>query len=166
TGVQGARLADLFARTHHPDGTKPPPIDTNYYETFNRGNVTLVNVRSAPIVEITPTGLTTTEREYDLDVIVFATGFDAMTGSLLQMDLRGVGGLRLADKWADGPRTYLGLQIVGVPNLFTITGPGSPSVLVNMPVAIEQHVEWVSDCIDYLYKNGLSRIEATEHAQD
>jgi cyclohexanone monooxygenase len=89
-----------------------------------------------------------------------------MTGSLLEMDLRGVGGLRLADKWADGPRTYLGLQIVGFPNLFTITGPGSPSVLVNMPGAIEQHVEWVSDCIAYLYRNGLSRIEATEPAQD
>jgi cation diffusion facilitator CzcD-associated flavoprotein CzcO len=164
--VKDPATAELLCPTDHPYGTKRPPIDTNYYETFNRGNVTLVNVRSAPIVEFTPTGLKTTEREYDLDVIVFATGFDAMTGSLLQMDLRGVGGLRLADKWADGPRTYLGLQIVGFPNLFTITGPGSPSVLVNMPVAIEQHVEWVSDCIDYLYKNGLSRIEATEDAQD
>jgi len=164
--VKNPATAELLCPTDHPYGTKRPPIDTDYYETFNRDNVNLVDVRSAPIVEITRKGLRTEDAEYDLDVIVFATGFDAMTGALLQMDIRGVGGLRLADKWTDGPRTYLGLQVVGFPNLFTITGPGSPSVLSNMPVAIEQHVEWVSDCIEYLNEHGLSRIEATEEAQD
>jgi cation diffusion facilitator CzcD-associated flavoprotein CzcO len=164
--VKDPATAELLCPTDHPYGTKRPPIDTNYYETYNRENVTLVDVRKAPIVEITPTGLRTEDAEYDLDTIVFATGFDAMTGALLEMDIRGVNGRRLADKWADGPRTYLGLQIVGFPNLFTITGPGSPSVLTNMPVAIEQHVEWVSDCIEYLRRHGLSRIEATEEAQD
>jgi cation diffusion facilitator CzcD-associated flavoprotein CzcO len=99
-------------------------------------------------------------------VLVFATGFDAMTGALLDIDIRGVGGLSLRDAWGDGPRTYLGLQIAGFPNLFTITGPGSPSVLTNMPVAIEQHVEWISDCITYLLKHGLKRIEATDEAQE
>jgi cation diffusion facilitator CzcD-associated flavoprotein CzcO len=164
--VKDPATAELLCPTDHPYGTKRPPIDTDYYETFNRDNVTLVDVRKAPIVEITPTGVKTEDAEYDLDTIVFATGFDAMTGALLQMNIRGVDGLRLADKWADGPRTFLGLQIVGFPNLFTVTGPGSPSVLTNMPVAIEQHVEWVSNCIEYLGKHGLSRIEATEEAQD
>jgi cation diffusion facilitator CzcD-associated flavoprotein CzcO len=164
--VKDPATAELLCPTDHPYGTKRPPIDTDYYETFNRENVTLVDVRKAPIVEIIPTGIKTTDAEYALDTIVFATGFDAMTGALLQMDIRGVDGVRLVDRWADGPRTYLGLQIVGFPNLFTITGPGSPSVLTNMPVAIEQHVEWVSNCIEYLRKNRLSRIEATEEAQD
>jgi cation diffusion facilitator CzcD-associated flavoprotein CzcO len=164
--VKDPETAELLCPTDHPYGTKRPPIDTDYYETFNRDNVTLVDVRKAPIIEITPNGLRTEDAEYELDIIVFATGFDAMTGSLLKMDIRGVNGLRLEDKWADGPRTYLGLQVVGFPNLFTITGPGSPSVLTNMPVAIEQHVEWVSDCIDHLNRHGLSRIEATEAAQD
>jgi cation diffusion facilitator CzcD-associated flavoprotein CzcO len=164
--VKDPATAELLCPTDHPYGTKRPPIDTNYYETFNRDNVSLVDVRSAPIVELTSNGLRTEAADYDLDVIVFATGFDAMTGALLEMDIKGVDGLRLADKWADGPRTYLGLQVVGFPNLFTITGPGSPSVLSNMPVAIEQHVEWVSDCIEYLNNHGLSRIEATEAAQD
>jgi cyclohexanone monooxygenase len=97
---------------------------------------------------------------------VFATGFDAMTGSLLKIDIRGANGLRLADAWADGPRTYLGLQIAGFPNLFTITGPGSPSVLMNMPVAIEHHVDWIADCIAYMREHGKRRVEPTERAQD
>ena len=97
---------------------------------------------------------------------MFATGFDAMTGSLLRMDIRGAGGVRLADAWADGPRTMLGLQVAGFPNLFTITGPGSPSVLLNMPVAIEHHVDWIADCIDYMREHGWTRVEATESAQD
>ncbi|MDA1074912.1 MAG: NAD(P)/FAD-dependent oxidoreductase [Proteobacteria bacterium] len=164
--VKDPATAELLCPTDHPYGTKRPPIDTDYYQSFNRDNVTLVDVRTKPIVQITPAGLRTEDAEYDLDIIVFATGFDAMTGALLNMDIRGLNGTRLADKWADGPRSYLGLQIVGFPNLFTITGPGSPSVLTNMPVAIEQHVEWVSDCIDYMNRHGLSRIEATEDAQE
>jgi cation diffusion facilitator CzcD-associated flavoprotein CzcO len=164
--VEDPATAELLCPVDHPYGTKRPPIDTDYYETFNRDNVSLVDVRKAPIVEITPSGLRTEAGEHELDALVFATGFDAMTGALLQLDIRGVDGLRLADAWSDGPRTYLGLQVVGFPNLFTITGPGSPSVLTNMPVSIEQHVEWVSDCIEYLRRNGLSRIEATEQAQE
>ncbi len=164
--VNDPEVAEMLVPKGHPYGSKRPPIDTDYFETFNRDNVTLVDVRESPIVEITEHGLRTEAGEYDLDVIVFATGFDAMTGSLLRLNIRGLGGQTLADKWADGPRTYLGLQIAGFPNLFTITGPGSPSVLVNMPTAIEQHVEWISDCIDHMRAKGLSRIEANEDAED
>src|SRR5581483_10050232 len=145
--VHDPKVAEMLTPRDHPYGSKRPPIDTDYFETFNRDNVTLVDLRSTPIEEITPTGLRTTAGHHDLDVIVFATGFDAITGSLLQIDIRGRGGLRLRDKWADGPLTYLGLQVAGFPNLFTITGPGSPSVVSNMPTSIEQHVEWICDCI-------------------
>ncbi|HEY5679099.1 MAG TPA: NAD(P)/FAD-dependent oxidoreductase [Pseudomonadales bacterium] len=163
--VKDPEVAELLIPHDHPYGTKRPPLDTNYFETYNRDNVTLVDVRSAPIKEITPRGVRTARDEYELDVIVFATGFDAMTGALLAMNIEGSGGLRLSDKWANGPVTYLGLQVAGFPNLFTITGPGSPSVLANMPVAIEQHVEWVSDCLEHLYANGISRIETTQAAE-
>ncbi len=164
--VKDPATAELLCPTDHPYAAKRPPIDTDYYETFNRDNVTLVDIRSDPIVEITKTGLRTGKASYELDVIVFATGFDAMTGSLLRMDIRGAGGVRLADKWKDGPRTLLGLMVAGFPNLFTVTGPGSPSVLVNMPVAIEQHVDWISDCVAYMAEKGVTRIEATEEAED
>lgn len=164
--VKDPSVAELLLPTDHPYGTKRPPIDTNYYDTFNRENVELVNVRDAPIVEITHSGVKTTQGDYDLDVLVFATGFDAMTGPLLAMDVRGTNGVTLNEAWEAGPRTYLGLQVAGFPNLFTITGPGSPSVLTNMPVSIEQHVEWVTDCIEYLRKHGFSRIEAKDDAQE
>jgi len=164
--VRDPKVAEALLPHDHPYGTKRPPIDTDYYETFNRDNVTLVNLRETPIEEITPHGVRTSAADYPLDVLVFATGFDAMTGALLNMNIRGAGGLRLADKWEHGPRTYLGLQIAGFPNLFTVTGPGSPSVLTNMPVAIEQHVEWISDCIAYLRDRQVSRIEATEDAEE
>ena len=152
--VNDPHTAELLCPKGYPYGAKRPPIDTDYYETFNRDNVSLVDIGETPIEAITPTGLRTTAAEYELDVIVFATGFDAMTGSLLRMDVRGAGGVRLADAWADGPRTMLGLQIAGFPNLFTITGPGSPSVLMNMPVAIEYHVDWIAECIDYMREHG------------
>jgi cation diffusion facilitator CzcD-associated flavoprotein CzcO len=164
--VKDPETAELLCPKDHPYGSKRPPIDTDYYVTFNRENVSLVDIRSAPIEEITPTGLRTKHAEYEFDVIVFATGFDAMTGSLLRIDIRGAGGLRLADAWAEGPRTYLGLQVAGFPNLFTITGPGSPSVLVNMPVAIEHHVDWISECLERMREQGKTRVEATEDAQD
>lgn len=157
------------AETLIPDYTihcKRPVMDSGYFETFNRSNVLLVDINAAPIEAITPTGVRTSGAEFDFDIIVLATGFDAMTGALLKIDIRGRGGLTLREKWADGPVNYLGLQVPGFPNLFTITGPGSPSVLTNMIVAIEQHVEWVADCIHYLAENGLSCIEATEDAQD
>jgi cation diffusion facilitator CzcD-associated flavoprotein CzcO len=164
--VNDQNVAKKLLPNDHPYATKRPPIDTNYFETFNRDNVLLVDVRESPIEEITPAGLRTGDKEYELDILVFATGFDAMTGPLLSMDIHGSGGRTLAEAWQAGPRTYLGLQIAGFPNLFTITGPGSPSVLTNMPVAIEQHVEWISDCIEYLREHDLSRIEAKEASQE
>jgi cyclohexanone monooxygenase len=147
-------------------GCKRICVDTGYYDTYNRPNVTLVDVRTAPIEAITPTGLRTTEAAYDLDDIVFATGFDAMTGALTRMDIRGVGGVLLKDAWAEGPKTYLGLCVAGFPNLFIIAGPGSPSVLTNMLPSIEQHVNWIGRTIEDLRARGLSRIEAEPAAQE
>jgi cation diffusion facilitator CzcD-associated flavoprotein CzcO len=164
--VKNPQTAEILADIDHPYAAKRPPIDTGYFETFNRDNVTLVDLRATPIECITPRGIRTSEREYPLDIIVFATGFDAMTGPLLRIDIRGRDGVRLADTWAAGPRNYLGLQVSGFPNMFTITGPGSPSVLCNMPVAIEQHVEWITDCIAHMRERGLSRIEASTPAMD
>ncbi len=145
---------------------KRPVLDSGYFETYNRSNVLLVDINAAPIQAITPDGIRTTDADYDLDLIVLATGFDAMTGALLRIDIRGRDGLPLSDAWASGPVNYLGLQVSGFPNLFTITGPGSPSVLTNMMVAIEQHVEWVTDCIAFMVENGHASIEATEEAQE
>ena len=164
--VRDPAVAELLCPKDHPFGTKRLCVDSDYYETYNRDNVTLVDIRHAPIEKITPRGLRTGGVEYEFDVIVFATGFDAMTGALLRIDIRGREGLRLADEWEAGPRTYLGLTIAGFPNLFAITGPGSPSVLTNMVVSIEQHVEWVVDCIAHLRECGFSGIEATRSAQD
>ncbi len=128
--------------------------------------MSLVNLRATPIESITAQGIKTKDAEYPLDIIIFATGFDAMTGSLLKMDIQGRDGLTLKDYWHAGPRNYLGLQVPGFPNMFTITGPGSPSVLCNLPPAIEQHVNWITDCIRTLRDQGLQRIEATEHASE
>jgi cation diffusion facilitator CzcD-associated flavoprotein CzcO len=128
--------------------------------------VTLVDVKAAPIQQIEPAGVRTADGVYPLDIIVFATGFDAMTGPMLRMNITGRNGMSLAQAWEAGPRTYLGLQIAGFPNLFTVTGPGSPSVLCNMPVAIEQHAEWIANCIAHMRALGLERIEATQDAAD
>ena len=164
--VKDPATAELLCPKDYPFGTKRPCVDTRYFETFNRDNVTLVDVKSSPIEEITPTGLRTQGAEYEFECLVFATGFDAMTGALLSIDIRGRSGQSLKQAWESGPRTYLGLQVVGFPNLFTITGPGSPSVLTNMIVSIEQHVDWIADCVNYLREHGLSTIEATVEAQD
>jgi cyclohexanone monooxygenase len=147
-------------------GCKRLCVDTGYYASFNRPNVTLVDLREAPIEAITPTGLRTRREAYALDSIVFATGFDAMTGALLGVDIRGRSGRSLQEKWAAGPRTYLGLGSEGFPNLFIITGPGSPSVLSNMVPSIEQHVDWIARCIEFLGERGLARIEPTAAAED
>ncbi len=128
--------------------------------------MTLVDVRTAPIVEITPTGLRTADESFELDVIVYATGFDAMTGALLSMDIQGRGAQTLAQKWAEGPRAYLGVASAGFPNLFMITGPGSPSVLSNMMTSIEQHVDWIADYLRYVRENGLAEVEAQVEAED
>ena len=164
--VRDPKVAEILAPRDYPIGTKRMCVDTNYYDTFNRDNVTLVNLRETPIEAITPHGLRTSDAEYTLDAIVFAIGFDAMTGALLNIDIRGRRGERLQQKWAAGPRTYLGLAIAGFPNLFTITGPGSPSVLSNMIVSIEQHVDWIADCIAYLRERGRGSIEATPEAEE
>ena len=164
--VNDPTTAEMLCPKGYPYGAKRPPIDTNYFETFNRDNVSLVDLGSSPIEAITPTGLRTSTGEHELDVIVFATGFDAMTGSLLRMNITGSGDRSLADAWAEGPRTLLGLQVAGFPNFFTITGPGSPSVLTNVPVAIEHHVEWIAECLRFMHEHGFTRIEATESAQD
>lgn len=164
--VKDPAVAELLCPKDHPIGTKRPCVDTEYFETYNRDNVTLVDVRSAPIESITEKGVLTGGAEYELDALVFATGFDAMTGALFNIDIRGKGGESLKERWAEGPRSYLGLAVEGYPNLFTITGPQSPSVLSNMMVSIEQHVEWISDCVDYLRRNEIVAIEATRAAQD
>jgi cyclohexanone monooxygenase len=158
-------VAELLCPSH-TIACKRPVLDSGYFETFNRPNVLLVDIHSTPIREITPAGVRTASAHYELDCLIFATGFDGMTGALLGIELRGRGGLALRDKWAAGPRNYLGLSVAGFPNLFTITGPGSPSVLTNMMVAIEQHVEWVADCIGYLREQNHACIEATVAAED
>jgi len=160
--VKAAILSDI----DHPFAAKRPPIDTDYFETFNRDNVSLVDLRATPIVEIVPEGIRTTDATYPLDIIVFATGFDAMTGALLKIAIEGRDGLTLQQAWKAGPRNYLGLQVPGFPNFFTVTGPGSPSVLCNLPVAIEQHVDWITDCIARMRERGLSRVEATDEAAE
>jgi cation diffusion facilitator CzcD-associated flavoprotein CzcO len=162
--VKDPKTAAILSNIDHPYAAKRPPIDTDYFETYNRPNVSLVDLKATPIERITEAGIRTTETEYPLDVIVFATGFDAMTGPLLRMNIRGRNGAALKDVWEAGPRNYLGLQVGGFPNLFTITGPGSPSVLCNMPVAIEQHVEWITNCIAFMRARGLERIEARPDA--
>jgi cyclohexanone monooxygenase len=145
-------------------GCKRLCVDTGYYEAFNQPNVRLVDISASPIEAITPAGIRTSAEEVDLDAIVFATGFDAMTGALLKIDIRGRDGATLRDAWSEGPRTYLGLGTPGFPNLFTITGPGSPSVLTNMVVSIEHHVEWIGDCLDHLRANGIATIEPEPEA--
>ncbi len=147
-------------------GCKRLCVDTGYFETFNRRNVTLVDVRKSPIEEITEQGLRTRDKRYELDSIVFATGFDAMTGALMSIDIRGRAGISLEGKWAEGPRTYLGVGTAGFPNLFIMTGPGSPSVLSNMVPAAEQHANWISRCIDYMRVRGMERIEPAVEAEN
>jgi cation diffusion facilitator CzcD-associated flavoprotein CzcO len=166
TTVHDPVVAEKLIPKTYAYGTKRQPLDTNYYETFNKPNVVLVDAAAdGPIEEITATGVRAAGRLHELDIIVIATGFDAMTGPLKKLGIQGRGGKSLAGDWADGPQSYLGLSVAGFPNLFTITGPQSPSVLSNMPVSIEQHVEWVTDCIEHMQKNDLHTIEATPEAQ-
>lgn len=164
--VEDPTTAELLCPTDHPFGTKRPCLDTDYYATYNLDHVDLVDLHTTPITRITPTGIELDGAEArEFDSIVFATGFDAMTGALVSVDLRGRDGLTLKQKWADGPTTYLGLTSVGFPNLFTITGPGSPSVLSNMMVSIEQHVDWVTDALIDLRGRNLTVIEPTPTAE-
>ncbi|MGW0811240.1 flavin-containing monooxygenase [Nonomuraea sp. NPDC002799] len=166
TIVTDPEVAERLTPRDHPIGSKRICVDTDYYATFNRPDVTLVDVREHPIQEITPTGVRTTAADHPADMIVYATGYDALTGPLLGIDITGKGGLSLRSKWAAGPRTYLGLMTAGFPNLFTITGPGSPSVLSNMMVSIEQHVDWIAACIARLRAGGVAAIDADPLAED
>jgi acetyl esterase/lipase/cation diffusion facilitator CzcD-associated flavoprotein CzcO len=163
--VHDPQLAAALSPTNHFYGTKRPCIDTEYYETFNLPHVRLVDLRREPIRTITETGIDTASRSFAFDAIVYATGFDAMTGAIVGIDIRGRDGLSLAAKWRDGPRTYLGVMTQGVPNFFTVTGPGSPSVLSNMVVSIEQHVEWIGTCLAYMREQKLTTIEPTATAE-
>lgn len=163
--VKDPRTAELLCPTDHPIGTKRLILDTNYFETFNQEHVELVDVRSAPIERIIPTGLRTAAAEYELDAIVFATGFDAMTGAMKEIDIRTDSGQDIRTKWEDGPRTYLGIMMAGFPNLFMVTGPQSPGVKSQMILAIEQHVDFIAGCLQSMHSNGHNRIEADAMAE-
>ncbi len=158
-------LAAKVVPLDHPIGTKRVCLDSGYFETLTQGHVALVDARDEPVVAITQTGVQTRGQHYPVDALVFATGFDAMTGALLAIDIRTDEGVSLRDRWSAGPVSYLGLAVAGFPNLFTVTGPGSPSVLSNMVVSIEQHVEWIAHCLAWMRARGFDRIEASEPAQ-
>ncbi|OLO25743.1 cyclohexanone monooxygenase [Streptomyces sp. MNU77] len=164
--VKDPAVAGLLCPTDHPIGTKRICMDTDYFATYNRRNVTLVSLRDNPFERVTRTGVRAGGTDHAVDAIVFATGYDAMTGPLNSIDIRGLGGVPLREEWAVGPRTYLGVASAGFPNLFMVTAPGSPSVLSNMFVSIEQHVDWITDAIDHAHRAGIRRIEADRRAQD
>jgi cyclohexanone monooxygenase len=164
--VKDPRTAELLCPNDHPIGTKRLILDTDYFETYNRDNVTLVDIRNQPIEKITAKGVRTAAAEYELDAIVFATGFDAMTGAMKEIDIRTDAGLSIQQKWEHGPRTYLGITMAGFPNLFMVTGPQSPGVKSQMILACEQHVDWIADCLRHLYDHGYARIVAEEEAED
>jgi cyclohexanone monooxygenase len=159
-------LADLLIPNDHPIGTKRICTDTNYFRTFNEPHVTLISVRNTPIVSVDATGINTSESRYDVDAIVLATGFDALTGALAKVDIVGRGGEMLRDDWAAGPRTYLGLGVDGFPNLFVVSGPGAPAVLANMVLHAEAHVNWIAEAISYLDEHGYAALEATTDSVD
>ena len=164
--VKDPATAEDLCSQNYPVGMKRPCLDTNYYETFNEPHVHLVNLRRTPIVDMSASSVKTADKDIELDALVLATGFDAMTGTLARIDIRGVGGKTLAQKWADGPITYLGITAAGFPNLFMVTGPSSPSVLSNMLVSIEQHVDWITGCVKHMRSQGLSTIEPTHEAEE
>ncbi|HEX9032900.1 MAG TPA: alpha/beta hydrolase fold domain-containing protein, partial [Streptosporangiaceae bacterium] len=165
SAVNDPETAEALCPKDHYFGTKRPCLDTGYFETYNLPHVRLVDLRKQPIISITEAGIDTAEESFDVDAIVFATGFDAMTGPLVAVDVAGRDGLSLKEKWAAGPSTYLGLMTTGFPNFFMITGPGSPSVLSNMTVSIEQHVDWVADCLKDMREDGFETIEPTALAE-
>lgn len=164
--VKDPAVAEKLIPTDHPFGSKRVPMETNYYETYNRENVHLVDIRETPIEEITPEGIKTTDGFYDLDVIIFATGFDAVTGALDRIEIRGRNGLSLKDAWADGPVTFLGLQSRGFPNFYTLVGPHNGSTFCNVGVCGGLQAEWVTRMISYMKERGLTCAEPTEQAQD
>ena len=164
--VKDPQTARLLQPDNHPIGSKRICVDTDYYATFNRPNVTLIDIRTDGIERILPNAVRAGGKDYEVDAIVLATGFDAMTGSVAKIEICGRNGRTLNQKWADGPKTYLGLMSAGFPNLFIITGPGSPSVLSNMIVSIEQHVDWITECLAWMRGRGLEVIEASSEAEE
>jgi cyclohexanone monooxygenase len=164
--VSDPATAKRLQPENHPIGSKRICVDTDYYATFNRPNVELVDIRAGGIEEILPNAVRAGGKDYEIDALVLATGFDAMTGSVAKIDIRGRGARTLKQKWAEGPKTYLGLMSEGFPNLFIITGPGSPSVLSNMIVSIEQHVDWIADCLAFIRNRGLASMEATRDEEE
>lgn len=164
--VRKPEVAEKLLPRGFPFGTKRPCLGDTYYSTYNRDDVTLVDLRSTPIERIVPEGVVTSEGLQELDVLIYATGYDALTGALTQIDVRGLKGRRLTDKWVDGAKTYLGLMTAGFPNLFTVTGPGSPGPLANMSMSIEQHVDWITRCMEYLREHKVSRIDADKQAEE
>lgn len=163
--VNDPETAEKLCPKDHPLGAKRICVGSDYYETYNRPNVTLVDLRADPIVRVEPNAVVTGSGRHAIDVLVSATGYDALTGALTAIDITGRDGVTLAGKWAQGPTNYLGLMTADFPNLFVITGPGSPSVLVNMVVGIEQHVEWIADCIAWMDAEGVQTIEADPAAE-
>lgn len=163
--VKDSQVAEVLTPRDHPIFGRRPCVDTDFYATFNRDNVTLVDLRATPIEAFVAEGIKTTDATYEFDAVVFATGFDAITGALLNIDIRGLNGQTLRDKWADGPRTYPGVMTAGFPNLFMITGPGSPSVLSNVVVSIEQHVEWITDLLKYIDDGNFGSAQPTDEAE-
>ena len=163
--VNDPKVAAKLIPTNHGFGTRRVPLESGYYEVFNQMNVSLVDVRETPIERITPTGIKTSQAAYEFDMIIYATGFDAITGAFNRIDFTGRDGQRLRYKWADGPRTYLGLQIEGFPNLFTLVGPHNAATFCNIPRCIEQNVDWVTALIRHMREKGYSRVEATVEAE-
>ena len=164
--VNDPAVAEKLIPTNHGFGTRRVPMETGYYEVYNQPNVRLVDVNETPIERITPTGIKTSDDAYQFDMIIYATGFDAITGAFDRIDIRGRGGARLKDKWADGPRTYLGLQVAGFPNMLTLVGPHNAATFCNIPRCIEQNVDWVTDLLRYMGERGHTRIEPTLAAED
>ena len=158
--------AEKLIPTDHGFGTRRVPLETHYYEAYNRDNVHLVDLNDTPIERVTPAGIKTSDREYEFDVIIYATGFDAITGAFDRIEFTGVGGRKLSDKWQEGPITYLGLQTTGFPNMIILAGPQGGSVSTNFPRGIEEAVDWATELLRYLRKNGYSRVEPTQEAED
>jgi len=158
--------AEKLIPKDHGFGLRRVPMETNYYEVYNQDNVELVDVNENPIVRITETGITTADGDYDLDIIIYATGFDAVVGALSRIDIRGVDGKQLKEKWAEGPRTYLGLQTNGFPNFFTVVGPHNAATFCNIPRCIEQNVEWITDAVRHMRENGCETMEASVEAEN
>ena len=164
--VNDPELAEKLIPKDHGFGTRRVPLETNYYECYNQDNVELVDVKESPIERITEKGIRTSEREYELDMIIYATGFDVGTGALHRIDITGLDGLKLKDKWKGGPRTYLGMQIAGFPNLFTLVGPHNGATFCNIPRCIEQNVDWLFGLIQHMEEHHQHRIEADVSAED